>query len=671
MSSYCKVATRIPGQNSILTYSVPDEMKVEIGELIEVPLGKRASKGIIVAHGLKYEDLSEEEKAFNLKPIIDKLDKNFNLSQKELELFQWMSKYYHYSLGLLVYDCLPKLLKRPRESNPKIGKGEALPFELTKKQCEVRDSLISRIGNGFSRALIHGITGSGKTAIYLSLIKKTLSRGESALFLIPEINLTPQLTSTFENYLDCPIYTYHSGVNSSAKYMMWKSLKEAPVPCLIIGVRSSVFLPSNNLGLVIVDEEHDQSFKQNDRCPYNGRDVAIKKAQINNCPVILGSATPSLENYYNFKYKNSQDYFELKQRIGSARLPDVEIIDGRQKEKEDFYNDNWPFSIESINEIRQAFENNEQVLIYVNRLGFSNYIQCRSCGYKFTDPNTDTALRYFKSKNMLVSSHSDYKIPLPEMCPECSNIALLQKGFGTEKVQEVLHNLFPGKKIERFDRDEIKTTNDLEKRLNDFHSGNIDVLVGTQMISKGHNFEKVNLVIVLGLDSQLSFPDFRAIELGNQQLVQVSGRAGRYGGKSKVLIQSFAPEIKLFQYVKSHSFNDYFEYELEMRKICELPPFNYLSCLYFTSRFRQKVMEDSNKTANLLKSLINHNKYSVTLMGPTPTFIEKKANQFTWCLSLKGDNRNEIHNVLSYFEKNASLTAGTSYKIDVDPLQIL
>ncbi|CBW27407.1 putative primosomal protein n'(replication factor Y) [Halobacteriovorax marinus SJ] len=672
MKTYCKVAVKYPGPEGILTYECPTDFEVKRGDLVEVPLGRRKAAGCVVATGLGQDSVKEELEKYKLKPVSSKENELFSLSENELKLYEWMSRYYHYNLGMTIIECMPKILKRPRAVEFVEGLGEELPHELNPEQSLSFESIYSNVSGGFERFYIHGVTGSGKTSIYLKLMKKVLESGKSVLFLLPEINLTPQFTQTFAKYLSCKVFPYHSGVGDSEKNAIWKELKENKSPVLVMGVRSSVFLPIEDLGLVIVDEEHDQSFKQSDRCPYNGRDVAIKKAQLANAPVVLGSATPTVENYHSYSSK-SENYFSLKKRAAGG-FPEVELIDCREEKRLNRgsfkENELWPIHSKSLLAIKDKLAKGEQVLVFVNRLGFANYLQCRSCGFKFEDPNTNTPLRYFKGKNILKSAHSDYEIPTPDVCPECGNMSLLQQGFGTEKIQEVLQKHLEGYNIERFDRDEIKNVKQLEDKLTRFHNKEIDVFVGTQMLSKGHNFEKVNLVLVLGVDSIMNFPDFRAIEKAYQLITQINGRAGRYSPDAKVLIQTLTPGNKVFDYIKDHSFSEFYEDELMIREISKFPPFAKMAAIYFNSRFRSKLADNVVSVAATLKDVIAKNHLEVDILGPSPAMIEKRLNQYTWYIALKSHDINHLHKVLSFFERSYNRSNSISYKIDVDPYQI-
>lgn len=658
---YYQVAVDSPFNQSMLTYAYDSEDNNQLsqGTIVSVPLGKRSIDGCIwnlgSAEGL---DLKKIKNINNINP-------NIYLTKEECELFKWMSNYYHYPLGRIIFDTLPTILKKPRKLNFVQGKGQKDQFILNSEQALVVNK-IKEIGfNDFSKSLIHGVTGAGKTIIYLDLMKSILKEGKSVLFLLPEINLTPQFLKTFETYLDVPIFSYNSSISNSDKFGLWKLLQTDENPKLVLGVRSSIFLPIKKLGLIVVDEEHDQSFKQDDRCTYNARDIAIKRASLQKIPVILGSATPMVETYKSFK--DSSNYFSLKNRAQEARLPTIELVDMRGRGKVESERKLWPMSSESLFKIKKALERKEQVLIFINRLGYASYLQCNSCGHQFACPNCSTNLKLYKKKNLITCQTCDYKEPIPEMCPECMNIQLTPKGFGTEKVHELLKDYFKEYIIERFDRDEIKSFEKLEETLDLFHDRKIDILVGTQMLSKGHNFENVNLVIILGIDSQLNFPDFRSNERVYQTLTQVSGRAGRFGKSAEVLVQTLAPENKIFTYLKNHSFDDFYLDEIPMRQMCSSPPLKKIILVFFNGKNQAEVIKESSSQAQRMLDMARAHFTKVEILGPRPSMIEKKVNKFTWSLMIRSDDINQLHNLLNTFEKSYTPPHSISLKIDVDP----
>lgn len=664
--SYFQIAVNFPVKESVLTYA--SDFDLVAGDCVEVPLGKRKSQGIVIGSSTE-EDLAKIEDLSIIKKINGFIPNSFPLDRKELDLYQWMSKYYHYSLGKLIFDCLPKFLKRPQKAKFVQGQDKALPFELTEKQNAVFSKIQSSLSNGFSKHYIHGVTGSGKSYVYLNLIKEVIAKGKSAQFLLPEINLTPQFVKIFEEYLGVKVLSYHSGVTASQKYNIWKELKNSDEPFLIMGVRSSIFLPIKNLGLVIIDEEHDSSFKQSDRCPYNGRDVAIKKAHLFDIPVILGSATPTMENFKNFIEESSLNhYYQLADRVGGGHFPKLRLLDAKNKFSE---NDNrYPLLQETLIAIEKRIKAKEQVLVFINKLGYSHFIQCRSCGHQFKNEKCgcDNNLRYFKAKKTLSCAHCDFKMPLPELCPDCGSMSLLNKGFGTEKIESVLKEEFPEFRIDRFDREEITNLKQLNEKLDQFNNHEIDILVGTQMLAKGHNFEKVNLVVMLGMDNMLNYADFRSSEKMYQLTKQVAGRAGRFSADSEVIIQTMNPNHTIFEFIQSPKLEAFYQDELSLREICFCPPYTKMAMIYFNSRFREKAIQESGQVASNLRKVIQDNFNEVRLLGPAPNAIEKKANQFTWSLMLKSEDVNQLHQVLSTFEKNYSSPSNVSFKIDVDPL---
>jgi len=659
-----QVAANTPFNDSLLTYSADESMaeKLSRGTLVKIPLGKREIDGCI------WNSVSEKEfNEVDLTKIksISSIADDFSLNESECELFQWMSNYYHYPLGQLIFDVLPPYLKRPRKLNFEMGKGVLGEFVLNDEQKNAVEKIITNGTDKFSKWLLHGVTGAGKTIVYLNLIRDILSKNKSVLFLLPEINLTPQFLKTFQNYLNVPIYSYNSSISNSDKYGLWKLLQEDDGPKLILGVRSSVFLPVKKLGMIVVDEEHDQSFKQDDRCTYNARDIAIKRASLEKIPVVLGSATPMVETYKAFV--ETTNYLPIRKRAQEATLPEVELIDMRGRARVETEKMLWPYSSESIFKIRKAFERGEQVLVFINRLGYASYLQCNSCGHQFACPNCSTNLKFFKKRSELSCQTCEFKISAPEMCPECMNLQLLPKGFGTEKAHEVLRDLFPDKVVERFDRDEIKTFDHLETTLNAFHEKKIDVLVGTQMLSKGHNFHNVNLVVILGIDSQLNFPDFRSNERVYQTLTQVSGRAGRFGKKAEVLVHTLAPENKIFTYVKDHSFDRFYQDEIPLRQICSSPPLKKIILLYFNGKDQGNVIKVSSEQSHKLRELAHQHFKKVDVLGPKPSMVEKKVNKFTWSTMLRSDDINQLHNILNTFQNHFRPDHTISLKIDVDP----
>ena len=655
--TYYKIAVNTPFNNSILTYK--SEHNLERGTLVEVPLGKRSEKGCVLSVD------ESPDTSYDLKEVKGLLEYGYDLDGSYLGFLEWVARYYHYPLGQHIFDVLAKPLKRPRSVELIKGENRELPFELTSDQQNAYLK-IAKSFNTFEKFLVHGVTGSGKTSIYLKLFQDVLRSGGSGCFLVPEINLTPQFINTFKTHLDGIILTYHSSMSKSEKNKVWEIVQKGEVPYLLIGVRSSIFLPFKELGVIVIDEEHDGSYKQDDRCPYHMRDVAIKLASQKKCPVVMGSATPTIETYHSLV--NSKNYIRLANRVKDLDLPDIEVVDSRTSKGSRFdENSIWPFTQKSIEQIGDKLKNNEQVLVFVNRLGFANYVQCGSCGKEFHCLNCTSNLKFFKRSNVLKCQVCDFTMPYPEACPDCGNMKLLQKGFGTERLKEVLEDQFPTTKIERFDRDAVKTFKELEEILDRFEKRESQLLVGTQMLSKGHNFTGVNLVVLLGVDGQLNFPDFRSNEKVFQLVTQTAGRPGRSEMKGKVLIESLSPDNQIFKYIKDYNQEAFIKEELEVRETLGFPPFSRLVAIYFTSRFQNDAMNEATKAGRALNAMVSTHFGSVEILGPRPGIMEKRANKFTWTILLKSTNLNELHNLLGSFRRNTKVKSGTSIKVDVDP----
>ena len=653
---FYEIAVDFP-KDGLLTYkSYRNDHK--IGELVQVSLGRRKAKGCIV------QEISENDLSVAAEKIkeIDQEDGNELVLPKDyLELFTWMAKYYHYPLGKLIFDCMPKVLKRPRKLNSDIGEGQEINFEGDPD----REKIVSAISSscGYNDFFIHGVTGSGKSFIYLKLIQEKLKQGKSVLFLIPEINLSPQFIKFFKTYVNTEIYTYNSQVSGSQKYGLYKKSLETKNPIVIIGVRSSVFLPINNLGLIVVDEFHDQSFKQEDRCRYSAKDVAIKLAKIKNVPVVIGSATPNTETFYHYKKTRKENFFELRKRFGESVLPEI-IISSEKNESRD---EIWPFYESTLSEIESTLISGKKVIIYANKLGYSSFIECRSCHYIFECPNCSVPLKFYRNKNILSCHYCGLKEKKHEHCPSCSSITFLYQGFGTERIKSILEERFPGKIIKRFDRDVLKNHDDLQNILDEIQNGEIDVLVGTQMISKGHNFKDIEKVVVLGADQALNIPDFRSNEKLFQSLTQIAGRAGRFGERGKVIIQTSYPDNRVFDHLKESSFNEFYEEELNLRTAFKMPPYGKLAMIYLSGKTQSSVQKYAMELYHGLDQ-VNKSKFGdVTLIYPRPALIEKLVNKFTWCLFVQSENVQNLHNLITIMEKCFPLPSQISRKIDIDP----
>ncbi len=436
---------------------------------------------------------------------------------------------------------------------------------LNEEQLSAVEKLASH-NQHFSVHLIHGVTGSGKTEVYIEIAKKHLSTGKQVLILIPEINLTPQTLSRFQSQLESAIGLIHSSMTDKEKLTMWHLAKKG-IARIIIGTRSAIFTPFADLGLIIIDEEHDSSYKQNEGFRYSARDLAVKRAQIENIPVILGSATPSLESLLNAK-QHKYHYLTLKNRAGDGQPPSIQLIDIKSRAIE------HGCSRPLIARIRTELNNNNQVILFQNRRGYSPTLLCDNCGWIAQCPNCDARLTLHSKPIQLHCHHCDFKAPLMHRCTQCHSNTLKPIGTGTERIEVGLAGLFPNTRIIRIDRDNIKKQHDLKQLLDEINSGIPCILIGTQMLAKGHDFHNVTLVAIIDADNSLFSSDFRAFEQSTQLMLQVAGRAGRGAKPGSVLIQTKYAEHALFEPIIANDYNLAAIRELEDRQASGLPPFS-------------------------------------------------------------------------------------------------
>ncbi|NOQ42053.1 MAG: primosomal protein N', partial [Desulfuromusa sp.] len=463
--------------------------------------------------------------------------------------------------------------------------------------------------NLFAGFLLHGVTGSGKTEVYLQAVEQCLVSDRQALILVPEISLTPQLVARFRARFEkngVRIAVLHSGLSAGERYDAWREIVRNRIQ-IVIGARSAVFAPLQNLGLIVIDEEHESSYKQVEGFRYNARDLALVRGQQQKCPVLLGSATPSLASYYRSENK-ALTRLTLATRVHSGALPKVELIDLREQITE------GALSNVLIEAIQQALERREQVLLLLNRRGFAPFLLCADCGESFHCPNCDITLTFHQRQRQLRCHYCDYSEAVPEHCNKCQGLNIEPQGAGTERLEQELEELFPSAKIVRMDRDTTSRKGAHQKIMTEMLARKIDILVGTQMIAKGHDFPGVALVGVLGADSILNFPDFRSGERSFSLLTQVAGRAGRASGGGKVFIQSYNPEHYALTCAAEQDYHDFYQQELPFRQELGYPPCGHLVNLLFTGNNNKQVQTAAIQFANHLIHIAE----SVEVLGPSP-----------------------------------------------------
>ena len=517
----------------------------------------------------------------------------------------------------------------------------------------------------FHTFLLHGVTGSGKTEVYLTAIETALGEGRSALLMVPEIALTPQMAGQFFSRFGDRVAILHSAFTGVERTEQWRRIRSG-VASVVVGTRSGVFAPVRNLGLIVVDEEHDGSYKQEENPRYNGRDVAIVRAQGAGACVILGSATPSLESRYNAE-KGKYTLLELPGRIEARPMPHVQLIDMRQEFLETRKQET--FSRKLIEALGQRVESGEQTIVLLNRRGFSSFVACRSCGERVQCINCSLTLTYHKRDRRLLCHYCGYAEKVPSQCPKCSSEHIYFLGIGSERVEEELHRAFPAARIARLDRDTVTGKRQYETILQDFREGNYDMLVGTQMIAKGHDIPNVTLVGVVAADMGLGMPDFRAAERTFQLLTQVAGRAGRGSLPGIVLVQTINPEHYAVRLAAAQDYQGFYEKELNFRRMMHYPPFAAMANVLVRSEKKEMAMRMSTE----LGFLLNPPPEKLRVMGPAEAPVPRLKNEYRYQFLIKAASRkalNELLQKIRYFAIEHKWGA-TALVIDVDPLTLM
>jgi len=539
------------------------------------------------------------------------------------------------------------------------------PLKLTKEQTQGLEIITQYIKKQkFKVFLLHGITGSGKTEIYLQAIDEVLKVGKEAIVLVPEISLTPQTVERFKSRFGEKIAILHSKLSTGERYDQWRKIQSGEAK-IVIGARSAVFAPLKNLGLIVIDEEHETTYKQSDTAPhYHARDVAIMRAKFTDAIAILGTATPSLESFYNTSIGKSY-YIHLPYRIDHRPLAKVEIVDMKEEYKMGNYG---IFSTKLKNAIEDRLVKKEQILIFLNRRGFATFIQCRECGTTMKCPNCEITLTYHFVDKMLKCHYCNFQKMAPQVCPKCQGTQIRYSGTGTQKVESELQRLFPKARISRMDLDTTTQKMAYDKILSSFKSQGIDILVGTQMIAKGLDFPNVTLVGVVLADVGLNFPDFRASERTFALLTQVAGRAGRGEVPGLVIIQTYNPEHPTILSAKTQNYHTFYSQEITYRKELNYPPFTHLTNIII----KGKKEEETIKLAQIIDTNLRLNNHAKTaiILGPAPCPLTKIKEEYRWQILLKGDPKN-LREILNSTLTEITIPKHLKVSIDVDPIGML
>lgn len=524
---------------------------------------------------------------------------------------------------------------------------------LTPSQQKVVNSVLENQQN--VPFLLFGVTGSGKTEVYMQIIEKVLKRGETAIMLVPEISLTPQMVEQFSNRFGNQIAALHSALSEGEKYDEWRRIARGEAS-IVIGARSAIFAPLKNIGIIIMDEEHSDSYKQGDKSPrYHARDVAIWRAKYHSCPVLLGSATPSLESMARAE-KGVYQLLVLKERVNGKSLPNVEIIDMNKEAKNGISH----ITNRLLGELSSCIDRGEQAILFLNRRGFSTFVTCKNCSETIKCPNCDITLTYHKSNRMLRCHYCGYATPLPKVCPHCKEEALSDLGVGTEKIEEELHGLLPNARVLRMDVDTTSRKGAHKKMIDAFRNHEYDILLGTQIVAKGLDFSDVTLVGVINADTSLNIPDFRSSENTYSLLSQVAGRSGRSQKTGKVYIQTFNPDHYAISFVKEHDYLGFYREEMKIRRRLGYPPFYFLCYLKISGKEADYLFQESLK----IKRSLERNLHHTTILGPTTLAVFKVNNIYRYGIILKYKREEALYDILikvqNHYKSNHKL------RVDID-----
>jgi len=576
--------------------------------------------------------------------------------------------------GLIESDVIEKI----RERDWGLDLPETTQILLNEEQKQIFGKIKAALeSNTHSTFLLHGITGSGKTQVYIEAIREAMNLGKRALVLVPEISLTPQIISRFKANFGDLVGCLHSRLSLGERFDSWRKAKEGRFP-IMVGARSAIFSPLENLGLIVVDEEHDSSYKQDDPAPrYNARDVAVRRGKQNKAVVILGSATPSLESYFNAQ---SGNYLlcQLEQRVEKRTLPEVKIVDLREERKKG-NKDILSTTLSSL--LKEKIEKNEQALLFLNRRGFSTFIKCRECGHIMRCSRCDITLTFHRTDFSMRCHYCGLTQKAPGFCPNCEGINFMYRGTGTQKMEEELKRNLPQAKVERMDLDTTSSKGSHRRILSDFGKKKFNVLLGTQMITKGLDFPEVTLVGVVSADLSLDLPDFRTKERTFQLLTQVAGRAGRGDLGGEVIVQTYYPDEWAIKLAAKHDFVTFYQNEIDQRKELGYPPFSHLILILFSGKNQNRVIHQAEKFCLLFeKMLVKENSKETEILGPAPAPLSRIKNQHRWQVVIKTRITNKVVDLLKEILEEGKDFSTTSFRtkkgscritVNVDPVDML
>lgn len=638
-----------------LTYRIPSGMKLIPGVRVRVDLRNSEISGIV------YRILKRTDCTYT-KPIKEVLDAQPIINEDLMRMAEWIAQYYLCSIGESLWTIIPKgIRKRDKQitRDETVGQGEE--FDLTSEQEGVFRALKEAVDqNRGDRFLLYGVTGSGKTEIYLRIIHEVVRRGKGAILLVPEISLTPQTVRYFSRRVGDELAILHSRLTPAEKINEWHRILSGEKR-IVIGARSAIFAPLREIGIIIIDEEHETSYKSEETPRYSAKSVAFYRSKRHNASLILGSATPSIESYYHAKLQHLQ-LLHLPNRVLNQRLPKTSISDLRKVKGGTF------ISTSLFTAMEKRLQKGEQTILFLNRRGFSPHVYCGSCGYVFKCKHCDITLTYHKKDRNLSCHYCGYLETPPDLCPNCGVETISFSGFGTEKIERVLNDHFPGAVVVRMDTDAVRRRGSLSQILNAFARGQIDILIGTQIVSKGLHFPNVTLVGVLNADIPLNFPDFRSAERTFNLITQVSGRAGRSEKGGVVIIQTYNPAHYAIQTAKNQDYEEFFAREIKFRQALVYPPFCRIVRLVFRGPDPDALLASGEKAAAFIRK---HTEEYHSLLGPSHCPISRIKNNYRVHLILKLRETAPVRNVLGELQELMRSKGEGYMEIDIDPISML
>ncbi len=625
--------------------------KLKPGSIVSVPFGKEEEIGVV------WDKQEETNKKFKLKKIIKKNKFCFNKSL--IQFINWFSLYNLVPKGMVLKMFIgdKSYFEKRNDKFTQIQVKDNFKFNLNEEQKKCLQE-INGFGNKFNVTLLQGVTGSGKTIVYFEKIKEQLKKNKQVLVLLPEIFLTNQFNQRFEEYFGFKPAVWHSKITKKKRKIIWQNIINGKLK-LVLGARSSLFLPFNNLGLIVVDEEHDSSYKQDEGIRYNARDMAISRASIENIPVLLSTSIPSLETYNNVKNRK-YNFTKLEKRYKNFSLPHAEIVDLSLNKK----NKNIWIDIKTLSLVKKYLDKNEQVLFFLNRRGFAPFMICKSCGLKLECPNCSIFLTFHKHLNKGMCHHCGYKTDIKRKCEKKNSHCDFQMyGPGVEKIFSELKEIFPEKKIKILSSDFLSKKKETENLIEDIEKNRINILVGTQLISKGFNFPNLNCIVVVDADfSGMGF-DLRSTEKNLQLYNQLSGRAGRFSKDSLIIYQTFHPSGRTLKNILENRQDKFMDEEMLLRKEKNLPPFTRLIAIIVSSKNEKDGLYEAQKIKKNLLQIRN-----IDILGPVSSPIFKIKNKYRTRLLLRFRNNLFVQKVVSNILKKINISKKIKLTVDVDPL---